>query len=230
MVAGPRAVSHHCRMGRTPGAVALLVTTVAVGTSAAGDHPGRVVRVEAPPRIEVFVPAGRFMMGVDPDTASAATAQCDLMYSPMLTGYTGASPPGPRELLRGLLRHARRDAAAGGLPRRVRDRSARGHRGRLPALRRGGRVQARSARRRRRALHPRRLADGQRHLGRVAGLLPLARRAAAHRGRVGARGARHRAAGDLAVGRARAAEGLQPRPAARLRDAPDSSASRRRRR
>jgi sulfatase modifying factor 1 len=80
-------------MGRTPGATALLLTTVAVGTSWAGDHPGRVIRVEAPRRIEVFVPAGRFLMGVDPDTASAAAAQCELVYAPMVTGYTGGSPP-----------------------------------------------------------------------------------------------------------------------------------------
>ena len=80
-------------MGRTPGAVALLVTTAAVGTSLAGDHPGRVIRVEAPRRVDVLVPAGRFLMGVDPDTASAAAAQCDLVYSPMVTGYTGGSPP-----------------------------------------------------------------------------------------------------------------------------------------
>ncbi|HSK03794.1 MAG TPA: SUMF1/EgtB/PvdO family nonheme iron enzyme [Kofleriaceae bacterium] len=80
-------------MGRTPGATALLLTTFAVGTSFAGDHPGRVVRVEAPKRIEVFVPAGRFLMGVDPDTASAAAAQCDLVYSPMMTGYTSGNPP-----------------------------------------------------------------------------------------------------------------------------------------
>jgi formylglycine-generating enzyme len=75
-------------MGRT--AVALLVTTAAVGTSLAG---GRVVRVEAPKRLEVFVSAGRFLMGVDPDTASAAVSQCELLYQPMVTGYTGGSPP-----------------------------------------------------------------------------------------------------------------------------------------
>jgi sulfatase modifying factor 1 len=87
--------------GRTAGAFALLLallpalflTTAAVGTSLAGDRPGRVVRVEVSRRIEVFVPAGRFLMGVDPDTASAAAAQCELVYSPMLTGFTTSTPP-----------------------------------------------------------------------------------------------------------------------------------------
>ena len=79
-------------MVRTPGAAALLLTAAAVGTSLAGDLPGRVVRVEAPRRIEVFVPAGRFLMGVDPDTASAATAQCELVYQPMLNGIGGTPP------------------------------------------------------------------------------------------------------------------------------------------
>jgi formylglycine-generating enzyme required for sulfatase activity len=59
----------------------------ASSTSSANDRPthGRVVRVEAPKRIEVRVPAGRFWMGVDEDTAKAATEQCNLAF-PALTG------------------------------------------------------------------------------------------------------------------------------------------------
>lgn len=93
MVAGSLAVRHHSAMRLASRAAVLLATTAVVGTSFAGERTGRVVRVEAPKRLEVFVPAGKFLMGVDPDTASAASAQCDLVFSPMMTGYTGGSPP-----------------------------------------------------------------------------------------------------------------------------------------
>jgi formylglycine-generating enzyme required for sulfatase activity len=46
---------------------------------------GRVVRVEAPKRLEVNVPAGRFWMGVDEDTAKAAVDQCNNAF-PAATG------------------------------------------------------------------------------------------------------------------------------------------------
>jgi formylglycine-generating enzyme required for sulfatase activity len=52
---------------------------------------GRAVRVVAPPRVEVHVPAGRFTMGVDEDTASAAVAQCELVFAPMLVGMRRAA-------------------------------------------------------------------------------------------------------------------------------------------
>jgi formylglycine-generating enzyme required for sulfatase activity len=80
-------------MGLARRAAVLAATTAVVGTSFAGERTGRVVRVEAPKRLEVFVPAGRFLMGVDTDTAAAATAQCEVVFSPMFTGIGGGSPP-----------------------------------------------------------------------------------------------------------------------------------------
>lgn len=61
--------------------------TVAVARGA-----GRVIRVEAPKRAEVNVPAGRFWMGVDEDTARAAGEQCTNAF-PALTGTTGQGVP-----------------------------------------------------------------------------------------------------------------------------------------
>ncbi len=49
---------------------------------------GRVVRVEAPRRVEVHIPAGRFWMGVSDDEAVAANEQCTVAF-PALTGTTG---------------------------------------------------------------------------------------------------------------------------------------------
>jgi len=54
----------------------------------AGEPVGRVVRIEAPPRVEVRVPAGRFWMGVDDETANAAKSQCDMIY-PHMSGTVG---------------------------------------------------------------------------------------------------------------------------------------------
>lgn len=64
--------------------VAAALTMPIVGLAAAGTH-GRVVRVEAPRRVEVFVPAGAFTMGLDDDTTMAAVQQCELAY-PSVTG------------------------------------------------------------------------------------------------------------------------------------------------
>jgi len=50
-----------------------------------GGNGGRVVRVAVPRRVEVFVPAGRFVMGVDEDAAQVAVQQCELAY-PALSG------------------------------------------------------------------------------------------------------------------------------------------------
>lgn len=58
------------------------VSFVATGNGVAGERAGRAVRVEAPRRVEVFVPAGTFTMGVDEDDAAAALAQCQLAYYP----------------------------------------------------------------------------------------------------------------------------------------------------
>jgi formylglycine-generating enzyme required for sulfatase activity len=49
------------------GVRALAITSyalVAVASASAGDHPGRVVRIDRPPSREVIVPRGKFMMGV----------------------------------------------------------------------------------------------------------------------------------------------------------------------
>jgi formylglycine-generating enzyme len=47
--------------------------------------PGRIVRVAAPERIEAFVPAGRFLMGVDDDATEIAVHQCEIAY-PAVSG------------------------------------------------------------------------------------------------------------------------------------------------
>lgn len=84
MVAGAVTVRHHWRMRRLwPAALFALGAT---GSSLA-NQPGRVVRIEAPKRVEVSVPAGRFWMGVDEDTAKAASEQCDVAF-PALKGTT----------------------------------------------------------------------------------------------------------------------------------------------
>ncbi|MEO8704063.1 MAG: SUMF1/EgtB/PvdO family nonheme iron enzyme [Kofleriaceae bacterium] len=68
----------------------LAVACALVGPSiATSDASGRVMRIVAPRRVEIHVPAGKFWMGVDEDTARAAHAQC-MMVFPALTGTTGA--------------------------------------------------------------------------------------------------------------------------------------------
>src|SRR5215831_6098888 len=67
----------------------LAAASLAAAGAAAG-QPGRVVRVIAPRQIEVFVPAGRFVMGVDEDTAQAAVQQCELAY-PAMSGIHPAT-------------------------------------------------------------------------------------------------------------------------------------------
>jgi formylglycine-generating enzyme required for sulfatase activity len=80
-------VRHHYAVRRAVLAVLALSTASAV---AAAGAPGRVVRVPAPQRTEVYVPAGRFMMGVDDDAALAAVQQCELAY-PAAVGSHGAT-------------------------------------------------------------------------------------------------------------------------------------------
>src|SRR5262245_55002011 len=46
----------------------------------AGEHPGRVVRVEQPIGREVFVPAGAFWMGVSDDDKEFLKAQCSALF------------------------------------------------------------------------------------------------------------------------------------------------------
>jgi len=74
-------VRHDRAMRRTALAAVSLVATARGATGA----PGRVVQVAAPPRVEVYVPAGRFAMGVEEDAALVAVQQCDLAF-PALAG------------------------------------------------------------------------------------------------------------------------------------------------
>ena len=56
---------------------------IGIGLAPAADRaavPGRVTRIVAPERIEVFVPSGRFEMGVDEDAALVAVQQCEQAY------------------------------------------------------------------------------------------------------------------------------------------------------
>ncbi len=46
------------------------------GLAAAGEHPGKVVRVEQPPRKEVFVPSGTFVMGIDIEDVGELHQEC----------------------------------------------------------------------------------------------------------------------------------------------------------
>ncbi len=70
-------------------ALLCLATLAPLGVALAGDEPrhGRVVRVEAKRNQEVRVPAGRFLMGADPDSVQAAHAQCNILF-PASTGVT----------------------------------------------------------------------------------------------------------------------------------------------
>jgi formylglycine-generating enzyme required for sulfatase activity len=62
---------------------------IALAAQAHADRPaGKVVRIHAPKRVEVHVPAGRFWMGVDDDTARATNVQCDTKF-PALVGSIG---------------------------------------------------------------------------------------------------------------------------------------------
>jgi formylglycine-generating enzyme required for sulfatase activity len=62
-------------------AVVLLATAVG-GIALAGERAGRVVRVEAPPQREAFVPAGAFWMGVSDDDISVVNDQCQQFFEP----------------------------------------------------------------------------------------------------------------------------------------------------
>ena len=66
------------------GVVLAAVSVVATAGGAVGTR-GRIVRVAAPRRIEVFVPGGRFSMGVEEDAALIAVQQCEFAY-PALAG------------------------------------------------------------------------------------------------------------------------------------------------
>jgi formylglycine-generating enzyme len=53
---------------------------------AAGERSGRVLTIAAPRQTMVHIPAGKFVMGVDVETALAASTQCRNVF-PALTGY-----------------------------------------------------------------------------------------------------------------------------------------------
>jgi len=78
MVAGALATRH------TWGTVYRLAPPALVLVALAGDGAaesrGRAVRIESPKRVQVYVPAGRFMMGIDDDLAGAARDQCRASY------------------------------------------------------------------------------------------------------------------------------------------------------
>lgn len=69
-----RAVRHHCGMRWAPALLAVLAVAPESGAT------GKVVRVEAPRRVEVRIDGGKFLMGVDEDTAGAAVAQCQVVF------------------------------------------------------------------------------------------------------------------------------------------------------
>jgi len=71
---------------RATATIAALAAGALAGSSdgvALANH-GRVVRVEAPPRVEVRVPAGRFWMGVDDDDTAAAYDQCTQAFPALI--------------------------------------------------------------------------------------------------------------------------------------------------
>jgi formylglycine-generating enzyme len=63
--------------------LALTATIAAIGGIAiAGERAGKVVRVEAPAKREVFVPAGAFWMGVTQDDIDVVVEQCSQFFEP----------------------------------------------------------------------------------------------------------------------------------------------------
>ncbi|MBA3391506.1 MAG: SUMF1/EgtB/PvdO family nonheme iron enzyme [Deltaproteobacteria bacterium] len=71
-------------LGSVIGSIAIAIAgSVAAHAGDEAAVAGRVVRVEAPRPSQVRVPAGRFLMGVDPDTAAAAYTQCGSTFPGM---------------------------------------------------------------------------------------------------------------------------------------------------
>jgi sulfatase modifying factor 1 len=58
----------------------VLALAAVTGTSFAGEHAGKIIRVEQPPSREVFVAAGSFVMGIDEEAADAAETQCETYF------------------------------------------------------------------------------------------------------------------------------------------------------
>ena len=60
--------------------LALVLATAAFGGALASERAGKVVRIEAKPKREVFVPAGAFWMGVIQDDIDVVVEQCRQFY------------------------------------------------------------------------------------------------------------------------------------------------------
>lgn len=92
MVAGTLTLGQHNQQMpslRTACLGALIAGAIGAGAAVFAEPAGRVVRVLAPKRVEVYVPPGRFWMGADEDVARAANVQCTTNF-PALVGSTGA--------------------------------------------------------------------------------------------------------------------------------------------
>jgi formylglycine-generating enzyme required for sulfatase activity len=62
--------------------LAAAAVVAAAGGGDAGEHAGRVVRVERPPSREVFVPGGTFLMGLDEGEILSAVQKCVEYFQP----------------------------------------------------------------------------------------------------------------------------------------------------
>jgi len=69
-------------LAATAASTAIVVGAMRGGVAVAGERAGRVVRVEAPPRREVYVPAGAFWMGVTEDDIGVVGDQCKRYFEP----------------------------------------------------------------------------------------------------------------------------------------------------
>src|SRR5262245_13248245 len=61
-------------------AFALGLCTIGAVSALAGEHAGKVVRVERPVQREVFVPAGAFWMGVSDEDKGFVQSQCSELF------------------------------------------------------------------------------------------------------------------------------------------------------
>jgi formylglycine-generating enzyme required for sulfatase activity len=91
VVAGALTVRHIKRMHRA-GLAGLAILATWQGSVRAEQLHGRIVKIDAPRRVEVRVPGGKFEMGVDEATAGAAHSQCETVFSPI----SGISKTGQR--------------------------------------------------------------------------------------------------------------------------------------
>src|SRR5512139_293733 len=64
----------------------MALATAAGGIASAGN--GKVIRIEAEPSREVFVPAGSFWMGVSEGDIDEVAPMCEMFFEPMLQALT----------------------------------------------------------------------------------------------------------------------------------------------